>query len=249
MMMPLFILFAQSCKTQLPKMNSAKNPPSHKKWDMLLKKHVQDNGLVDYKGFGHDSSELNKYLQLLSTTHPRDDWEENEKMAYWINAYNAFTVKLIVDHYPVESIKEIKKGIPFVNSVWGLKFIQIEGETYDLNNIEHGILRKYFPDARVHAAINCASISCPPLRSEAFVASKLDQQLEESMHVFINDPMRNKVSTNKAEISKIFSWFGTDFKSHAGSVRSFINLFANEKVSENGKISYLDYNWQLNDIN
>jgi hypothetical protein len=241
-------IFSISCKKAIPQMSVEKKPISHQLWNNLLQKHVESNGLVDYKGFIEDSTKLNTYLSLLSSTHPRQTWSENERIAYWINAYNAFTVKLIVDYYPVKSIKEIKKGIPFLNSVWDIKFIRIEGETYDLNNIEHSILRKEFSDARIHAAINCASISCPLLRGEAFVAEKLDKQLDDAMHSFINDPIRNRVKAGEAEISKIFRWFGGDFKKHAGSVRTFINQYANEKVSDKGKIAHLDYNWSLNDI-
>ena len=117
-------------------------PVSHRSWDVLLQRHVKENGFVDYKGMQRDSVELNHYLTLLSAAQPNaQNWTRNEKMAFWINAYNAFTVKLIIDHYPVESIKDIKRGIPFVNTVWDIKFIKIGGKTYDLNNIEHGILR------------------------------------------------------------------------------------------------------------
>lgn len=238
---------ATACSNNVAKMPSGKPPVSHKIWDGLLRKHVRADGFVDYKGFVKDSAQLNKYLGLLSSAHPQPSWGKEEQMAYWINAYNAFTVKLIVDHYPVASIKDIKKGIPFVNTVWDIKFIRIEGQTYDLNNIEHGILRKDFKDARIHAALNCASYSCPRLRAEAFVAGKLESQLEDAMRTFVNDPLRNRVSADKAEISQIFSWFSGDFKSDAGSVRDFINRYAKVKLKPEGKISHLEYDWKLND--
>jgi hypothetical protein len=131
--------------------------------------------------------------------------------------------------------------------VWDVKFIRIGSETYDLNVIEHQILRKEFGDARIHAAINCASISCPQLRNAAYVAEELDKQLDAAMSLFINDPTRNKVSSGSAELSAIFNWFSGDFKDNAGSVRDFVNQFAKTKLLENGKISYMDYNWSLND--
>ena len=168
-------------------------------------------------------------------------------MAYWINAYNAFTVELVLDHYPVESIKDIKRGIPFVNSVWDIRFIRIQGEEYDLNRIEHGILRKYFADARVHAALNCASYSCPRLRGEAYMPARLDEQLDAAMRIFVNDPLRNRVQAGQAELSKIFSWYGGDFKEDAGSLRQFIDRYAVEPLSEDGQIRYLEYDWSLND--
>lgn len=238
---------AMACSDNISKPSSAKPPVSHEIWDGLLKKHVRPDGFVNYKGFVKDSAQLNKYLALLSSAHPQPSWGKEEQMAYWINAYNAFTVKLIVDHYPVVSIKDIKKGIPFVNTVWDIKFIHIEGQTYGLNNIEHGILRKDFKDARIHAAVNCASYSCPRLRAEAFVAGKLDSQLEDAMRTFVNDPLRNRVSADKAEISQIFSWFSGDFKSDAGGIRNFINRYAKVKLKPGGKISYLEYDWKLND--
>ncbi|MBK7409911.1 MAG: DUF547 domain-containing protein [Saprospirales bacterium] len=225
----------------------AQGPPvSHAIWDGLLQKHVGADGLVNYKGFVQDSALLNKYLGLLSSTHPGGNWPRDEQMAFWINAYNAFTVKLIVDNYPVSSIKDIKNGIPFVNTVWDITFINLMGNQYDLNNIEHGILRKQFKDPRIHAALNCASWSCPALREEAYVASRLDSQLDDAMRRFVNDPIRNRVSVDKAELSQIFNWYGGDFREEAGSVQDFINRFAKVKLGVKGSISYLEYDWRLN---
>lgn len=221
---------------------------SHEIWDGLLRAYVRSGGLVDYEGFLSDSITLNRYLALLSSSHPGPSWSRGEQMAYWINAYNAFTVKLILDHYPVAGIKDIKKGIPFVNSVWDIKFIRIQGQVYDLNNIEHGILRRQFKDARIHAAINCASLSCPKLRPEAYVADKLDAQLDDAMRGFINDPQRNRVSADRAELSSIFSWFGSDFRRDAGSVRGYVNRYATVKLRAGGKIVFLDYDWRLNEL-
>lgn len=223
-------------------------PVSHILWDSLLHRHVKADGFVDYKGFIRDSVEFKQYLDSLSAANPdTDNWTREEKMAFWINAYNAFTVKLIVDAYPVASIKDIKRGIAFVNSVWDIKFIQIGGKTYDLNNIEHGILRLKFKDARIHAAINCASYSCPKLRDEAYTADKLDAQLTDAMRGFVNDPLRNRVSAKKAEISEIFKWFRGDFVRDTGSIREYLNRYADEKLDSNGRISHLNYDWRLNE--
>jgi len=223
-------------------------PVSHVLWDKLLHRHVKTDGFVDYKGFIRDSVEFKQYLALLSGANPDSkNWTREEKMAFWINAYNAFTVQLIVDNYPISSIKDIKRGLVFVNTVWDIKFIRIGGKTYDLNNIEHSILRPEFKDARVHAAINCASYSCPVLRSEAFTADKLDAQLPDAMRRFVNDPLRNRVSAKKAEISEIFKWFRGDFVRDAGSVRAYINRYAGERLASNGKISYINYGWSLNE--
>ena len=189
-------------------------PVSHEVFDGLLKKHVDAMGLVSYTGFQKDRELLDQYLKLLTTNPPNDQyWTEPEKMAYWINLYNAFTIDLILGYYPVESIKDIgaKVQVPFVNTPWDIKFIEIAGEKYDLNNIEHNILRKIFEEPRIHFAINCASMSCPRLRREAYSGDKLDQQLQEQAIEFMNDPGRNQITAEKAEVSKIFQWFGGDF--------------------------------------
>lgn len=228
--------------------STGSSPITHEQWDVLLKKHVDSSGLVHYAAFQRDSTALNAYLKILENAHPDDKtWSRDAQMAYWINAYNAFTVKLIIDHYPVASIKDIKRGIAFVNSVWDIKFIKIEGFSYDLNNIEHNILRKVFKDARIHAAINCASYSCPKLSRHAYTAADLDRQLTQAMTAFVNDPNRNKIQADKAEISPIFKWFKGDFERNAGSVRKYINQYSRAKLDKSTNISYLDYNWQLND--
>jgi hypothetical protein len=248
--LPFFLLLGNLQACSHPEYMPADTAPvSHGIWDSLLHRHVKENGLVDYKGFIRDSVELNRYLGILSAAQPKSkSWSRAEKMAFWINAYNAFTIKLIVDHYPVKSIKDIKRGIPFVNTVWDIKFIKIGGETYDLNQIEHGILRPDFKDARVHAAINCASYSCPPLRNEAFVPERLEAQLDDAMRTFVNDPLRNRIKAKRAEISEIFKWFRADFVRDAGSVRKYVNQYAKEKLDANGRIVYPDYQWHLNDI-
>jgi hypothetical protein len=223
-------------------------PVSHEAWDALLKKHVSPDGWVDYKGFVRDSNELNRYLRLLESAHPNDkSWSRNEQMAYWINAYNAFTIQLVGRNYPVASIKDIKKGIAFVNSVWDIKFIKIQGFTYDLNNIEHNILRPVFKDARIHAAVNCASYSCPKLLNEAYTSAQLDAQLDAAMRDFVNDPLRNRIGADKAEISEIFKWFKGDFE-RGGSLRDFLNKYSNIKITERTSITHIDYDWALNDV-
>lgn len=230
------------------KRNTDSKPVTHEQWDALLKKHVGNDGFVDYKGFIRDSAALNQYLKVLETAHPSDKgWTRNEQMAYWINAYNAYTVQLIVRNYPVESIKDIKRGLAFVNSVWDIKFIHIQGFTYDLNNIEHNILRPVFKDARVHAAVNCASYSCPKLRKEAYTADKLEAQLDAGMREFINDPLRNRITADKAEVSEIFKWFNGDFERDAGSVRAYLNRYAAVKMGEKTPIGHIDYDWKLNE--
>ncbi len=236
------IFLFSACKVK--DYQSDSRPITHEMWDSLLQQYVSEDGKVNYQGFKRDSVRLNEYLNLLSKNHPSEqNWSREEQLAYWINAYNAFTVKLIVDNYPVQSIKDIKKGIAFVNSVWDIKFIQIEDRSYDLNNIEHGILRPKFKEPRIHFAINCASASCPKLLNRAYNANRLDKQLDEAAQAFLADPFKNKIAADRIEISKIFSWFQGDF----GDVIDFINRYSTVKINRNAKVEHLEYDWSLNE--
>ncbi len=214
---------------------------SHEKFDKLLKKYVSETGFVDYKGFKNDPL-FKEYLNELSNHPPQPNWTKNEKLAYWINAYNAFTIQLIIDNYPVKSIKEI--GGTF-GSPWDIEFIQIGGRTYNLNQIEHEILRKQFNEPRIHFAIVCASVSCPKLRNEAYVPEKLNDQLNDQVKEFINDSSKNIISENSVKLSQIFNWFKSDF-TKKGSLIDFLNRYSKVKISPKAKISYLKYNWNLN---
>ncbi len=224
-------------------------PPSHKIFDELLKRNVSENGLVDYKGFINDKAKLEQYLEILSKNAPdREKWSEEEQLAYWINVYNAFTIKLIVDNYPVESIQDLHPTvkIPLVNTVWHKKFFQIGGKDASLDEVEHKILRKEFDEPRIHFAVNCASYSCPPLLNEAFVAEKIDKQLESQVKKFINDKRHNKITPDKIEISQIFSWFKGDF-TNKGSLIDYLNQYSNVKINPDAKVSNIKYDWSLNE--
>ncbi len=234
-----------SCAVQKDVVSSQK-AVTHEIFDQLLKKYVDNNGKVNYEGFVKDSNELNRYLKVLSSSHPNDkNWSKSEQLAYWINTYNAFTIKIVADNYPIASIKDVKNGIPFVNTVWDIKFIKIENQVYDLNNIEHGIIRPKFEDPRIHFAVNCASISCPNLRNEAFNAESLDKQLNEQAERFINDLSKNQITASNPKLSKVFLWFAGDFKKKK-PVIAFINDFAKVKISEKADLNYNDYDWALN---
>ena len=237
----LFVLLGLFSLAQNAKAQSV----SHATWDELLQAHVTDDGIVDYKGFIQEKAKFEKYLQLLSDNPPQRSWKRTEQLAYWINAYNAFTVKLIVDHYPVKSIKDIKRGVPFVNTVWDIKFIKIGGHKYDLNNIEHGILRKRFKEPRIHFAVNCASASCPPLLNHAFTGDQLYDQLNQQARRFLANPSKNKISSDKTQLSKIFKWFRKDFTKKE-SLKEFLAKYAPPSFNKNAKISYLKYDWRLN---
>ena len=160
-------------------------------------------------------------------------------MAYWINAYNAYTIKLMLNNYPLKSIIDINGG-----TAWDLKFVEIEGEKYSLNNIEHDILRAKYFDSRIHFAVNCASISCPKLSNTAYFAEGLDQKLEKAAKEFINNSAQNTISSNKACVSKLFDWYKDDFTKN-GTVKEYINKYSTTKLTTD-KISYKEYNWNIN---
>ncbi|GAB3634771.1 DUF547 domain-containing protein [Hymenobacter arcticus] len=220
----------------------------HSAYDRLLKKHVTAQGLVDYKGFKADEVAFNQYLALLSKNPPAANWSKPDQMAYWINAYNAYTIRLILDHYPVESIKDIgsKIKIPFVTTPWAAKFFSIGGEKMSLDNIEHGILRKKFDDPRIHFTLVCASISCPRLRNEAYTAAQLEKQFDDQGRDFLNNPAKNKIGKSAAQLSKYFDWYKGDWEKNGQSVVKWVNRYSTTKMDDNTKISYLEYNWNLN---
>jgi hypothetical protein len=221
---------------------------SHEIFNSLLKKYVNEKGAVNYGGFKKEQKELKKYLDLISANAPAKSWSENDKLAYWINAYNAFTIQLILNNSDQEltSIKDIgsKIKIPFVNTPWDVKFIEIGGKKMDLNNIEHGIIRKQFKEPRIHFALVCAAKSCPPLRNEAFVAERLDAQLSSQAEKFINDTGKNKIAKSEVTISKIFDWYGMDFK--PTPIIDVLNKYSKTKVDASAKVKYADYDWSLN---
>ncbi|WP_370687644.1 DUF547 domain-containing protein [Fulvivirga ligni] len=247
MFIPLMLISVMACNSTAR--SSSAEPPSHKLWDELVKRHVDAEGLVDYKGFVKDKKQLEEYLSQVSSHAPdKAKWSKAEQLAYWINAYNAFTIKLIVDNYPVESIQDLHPTlkIPGINTVWHKKFFKIGGKESSLDEIEHDILRKEFNEPRIHFAINCASYSCPQLRNEAYTAPKIEQQLKEQAISFVNDGKRNKIEKNHVELSKIFSWFTKDF-TKKGDLIDFLNQYSKVKISKDADIDYLDYDWRLNE--
>lgn len=240
-------LVFSNCKAKSSFENGTAEPPSNKIYNELLKKYVSPSGVVDYAGLQEEEGKLDEYLDLLSKNPPnKEKWSENEQIAYWINVYNAFTLKLILKHYPVESIKDIAGGISFVNTPWDVKFINIGGEEYDLNNIEHGIIRKDFNEPRIHVAVNCASVSCPKLSTEAYEGEKLDAQLDDQASYFINKSGENKIMENKLMLSEIFKWYGGDFDDKYGSPVEFVRKYADKSFAKDPEVDYLDYNWKLN---
>lgn len=232
---------ANETPTEQPAVQAETNPPSapdHSDWTQLLQKHVNAKGNVDYSGFKRDKAALEAYLDKLASNPVENTWSRNEKLAYWINVYNAYTIKLIVDNYPVKSITNLKGGKP-----WDVKWIQLGNQTYSLNQVENEIIRPRFKEPRIHFAVNCAAESCPPLLNKAWTADKLESYFEQQTKAFINNSNYNEISANRVQVSKIFDWYGEDFP----NLIEFLNRYSNTKIKANAKVSFLEYDWSLNE--
>ncbi len=227
----------------------AQSGVTHNSFDELLQKYVDEEGLVNYKGLSTERSKLKSYLGLLEANEPKDSWTKDQQLAYWINAYNAYTLELILAHYPVKSIKDIGATIkiPFVNTPWDIKFINIGDEPKDLNNIEHGIIRKEFDEPRIHFALVCAAISCPKLQNRAYLPGTLDAQLTDAAKDFLSDPSKNEIkSSSKADLSKLFSWYRGDFTKKT-SLEEYLNQYSEIKLEKRANLDFKDYDWALNE--
>lgn len=211
---------------------------NHNRWNTLLSKNVTKNGNVDYKAFKNNPLELQVYIDNLTHSLPTEDWDKNDKLAYWINAYNALTIDLIIRNYPTKSIKDIKDP-------WDQRLWKFGSKWQNLNDIEHKILRN-MNEPRIHFAIVCASVSCPKLQNEAFTALNIEAQLVKATNEFLNDTSKNKLSEDRIQLSKLFKWFKKDFE-NSGSLIDFLNLYTDIKISSKAKKSFMDYNWNLND--
>jgi len=208
-------------------------------WEMMLKVYIDDKGNVDYAKFKKNEKIFNNFLSELTNTRIDNSWIDSEKISFWINVYNAYTIKLILDNYPVKSIKEIKKP-------WTKKFFMVNGEYLSLGDVEHQILRKQFNEPRIHFAINCASKSCPRIVQIPYTAKNLDKLLERQTKEYINDPTLNNVNYNSYQLSKLFSWFSKDFRGAEGSVKNFINKYSEIAIRTQKNNGFKEYNWELN---
>ena len=211
--------------------------------DPILEKFVID-GQVDYRGLKADPGPLTDYLKQAGEIPEAEfnSWNEKQQLAFLINLYNASTLQLIVDHYPVKSIKKIRQGF---KGPWDLPTVPLFGKQISLNKLEHGIIRKQYTDPRVHMALVCAAKSCPILRSEAFAAEQLDEQLDDQSRRYLATPAGLVIDRKKgtASISAIFKWYGGDF----ASVPDFVSNYSLESI-QGLKITYLKYDWSLNEM-
>ena len=225
------------CDASVAQIESSKEI-SHEAWEKLLKKYVDPEGLVDYKNFGKEAVQLDSYLNYLGSHVPGQDAAREVKLAYYINLYNAATVKLILDNYPIKSIRDIEDP-------WDAKWIPQGSGKISLGDIEHNILRK-MEEPRIHFAINCASYSCPKLSDEAYTSTGIYRQLEEATKDFIRDPARNNITDNTLELSQIFNWYKGDF-SVGGNLVDFISPYIETTINPGAKISFKKYDWSLNE--
>ena len=218
---------------------------SHKAYDVILKKYVA-NGKVAYSELAKDPS-LKSYLDSLSSILQADynSYSKEQKLSFLINAYNAFTLKLILDHYPIKSIRKIG-FLP--GAAWKKKFFKLLGEERNLDWIEHEKLRKDFDEPRIHFTIVCASIGCPILANEAYTPEKIEKQMQAAYLLFLNDTSKNRydAAANTLYLSSIFDWFKTDF-TRKGSLIQFVQPAYKINIREDAKIIYTDYDWNLND--
>jgi len=217
----------------------------------VFNKYVE-NGLVNYSGISNDNA-LNDYLNSVKTFDPNSITDNTARLTFWINAYNAFTIKLITDYYPVKSIMDIKKKAG--ENPWSIDFIEIGGKFFSLDEIEKDIIIPEFGECRIHYALVCAAISCPPLRSEAYLPDKLSAQLDEQATIFINNKSYNYLNrkNNTLYLSMIYKWYGSDFRDCSGSVVNQIAEYINEddrefmKKRKTDNVNYLKYSWKLNE--
>ena len=241
---------------------------NHYEWNRLLKEHVVSfKGWqvtqVDYDGFLKDREKLGNYLIGLSRVERLQfkSWDKSEQLAFLINAYNAWTIEIVLSRYPnLESIRDI--GL-FPFSVWRKRVIKLFDDSYSLDDIEHEVIRGsgLFEEPRIHFALNCAAIGCPALRPEAYVGRHLDQQLEDSTKLFLTDKSRNYFLDGGLYISSIFDWYGEDFEKGwlgINSVCQFLSLYKRQldvssdtkfcKQADEIPLNYLDYDWSLNRV-
>ncbi len=224
---------------------------THSAFDQVLKINVKE-ALVDYGALKTRRQSLDQYLvQVASVPEPEfKRWTEPQQLAFLINAYNAYTLQLIIDHHPVKSIKDI--GGLF-KGPWDQPVVRLFGRTLTLNHLEHDIIRKDHPDPRFHFALVCAARGCPPLRDEAYVSDRLEEQLDDQARQFLATPAQNRVDagTRTVHLSPIFKWYGADFEKKHGSVLAALQPYwpkaSASALAQGGfKIRYTDYDWSLN---
>lgn len=249
---PMLALIATASLANVAPTHAKDFDHSHAAFTKILETNV-DNGRVDYEAIKRAPEPLSSYLDTLAsvTENEYNDWSEKRRLAFLINLYNAATIKLVVDNYPVKSIKRIGG---FLKGPWDQRVVPLFGERVTLNHIEHDRIRARFNEPRVHFALVCASIGCPPLRAEAFTADELESQLDDQGRTFMANIKKNRVdaASGSLYLSPVFKWFKEDFTQQAGSVERFVAPYlpseADREAALSGKLKvrYTDYDWSLN---
>lgn len=221
----------------------------HSAWNVLLEAHVVEGGWVDYEGFRRDAGRLAGYLETVASA-PYAELGRDEKLALLVNAYNAFTVQLIVDHLPLASIRDIPE-----DESWDARRWRLGGRTWSLNELEHDEMRANFAEPRIHFALVCAAAGCPPLAREAYVAERLEEQLERQTR-WVHEHgtwFRFDAEASRVHLTELYSWYGGDFEQVAGSVLDFAARYAPElrralDAGAKPEIRWIPYDWSLNSV-
>lgn len=238
---------------------ASQGAPDDALYSALLRDRVSNAGLVDYAALKTDTR-LRRYLASIAATDPADLTEPDARLAFWLNAYNAYTLKLVADHFPIRSIHDLATGgriIGFVirRTPWDIAMAEVNGKLLTLNQIEHEMIRARFSEPRIHFALVCAALSCPPLRREAYEAGRLAEQLDDQGRRFLGDPTRNRFdpSARRAELSRVFSWFAGDFGGTREAVFSYVARYAPKDAQPSlhaepatWRLGYTPYDWGLN---
>jgi len=221
---------------------------SNEQYSKVLNTYVKD-GLVDYSGLKSNPTDLNQYLEQTSlvTKEAFEGWNKDEQLAFLINLYNAYTLDLIAENYPVKSIKDIAadSGGP-----WEKPIVTLFGEKITLNSLENEVIRGNYPEPRIHFVLVCAAAGCPELINEPYKPEILNKQLDQQTKVFLMDSDKNSIDTKKRvlRLSPIFDWFKEDFIKQSGSVIEFVNPYFGNEATAEFKIEYTNYDWSLNDL-
>jgi len=278
----LLVLFSSSHRTEkspestVAEAGESTQTFSYEPYAAVLGTYVDDDGMVDYEGLKADRKNLYAFVRALGVLDREefDSWSDDAKIAFWINAYNSLTLEAIINHYPIEvSIFNPKRllypanSIRQIGGVWDETEHKVPGEELTLDRIEHEVLRKNFNEPRIHMALVCAAMGCPPLRNEPYTGEELDVQLDDQSEKFLANPEKLRIDREAARVylSPIFKWFGEDFvetykpetgySGHSDSERAVLNFAAaylDEDdawylQNENYEIEYLDYDWSLNE--
>lgn len=207
-------------------------------YEDFLTKYVSVEGYVDYDAIYDNQTDLKNVIKRFESLETYSNWSKNQELSHWINIYNVYSIKLIVDNFPINSIKDVVQS-------FDLRFIPYKNQYISLNYIEKEILSKTL-DERIHFAINCASISCPNINRVPFYADTIENQLEVAAKSFINNSLKNDISRKEVKLSKIFDWFAADFLKNNATVIDYINKYSDTKIKDTAEIQYLNYNWSLN---